>query len=166
MLRREIIIGFVVAGFAAVAVPAVSAADSCTATGSTMIENAIVGPFVAIISFVCSVGNVPLAAALWKDGISFGGVVAFIFADLIWPPLLFIYRKLYGGRLTLRLLGVFWLVMSVTGLLHRTDRQSGRHRPAGPPGQHRSGAPELELHDDPENRVRFRPGRHLLAAPQ
>ncbi|HMD91453.1 MAG TPA: permease [Trebonia sp.] len=119
MLRREIIIGFVVAGFAAVAVPA-GFWNAVFLHGHgplTMIENAIVGPFVAIISFVCSVGNVPLAAALWKDGISFGGVVAFIFADLISLPLLFIYRKLYGGQLTLSLLGVFWLVMSVAGLL-------------------------------------------------
>ncbi len=119
MLRREIIIGFVVAGFAAVAVPA-GFWNAVFLHGHgplTMIENAIVGPFVAIISFVCSVGNVPLAAALWKDGISFGGVVAFIFADLISLPLLLISRKLYGGRLTLRLLGVFWLVMSVAGLL-------------------------------------------------
>ncbi|HEX9526552.1 MAG TPA: permease [Streptosporangiaceae bacterium] len=119
MLRREITIGFVVAGFAAVAVPA-SFWNALFLHGHgalTMIENAIVGPFVAIISFVCSIGNVPLAAALWKDGISFGGVVAFIFADLISLPLLFIYRKFYGGRLTLRLFGVFWLVMSVAGLL-------------------------------------------------
>ena len=119
MLRREIAIGFVVAGFAAVAVPA-GFWNTVFLHGHgplTMIENAIVGPFVAIISFVCSVGNVPLAAALWKDGISFGGVVAFIFADLISLPLLFIYRKLYGSQLTLRLLGVFWLVMSVAGLL-------------------------------------------------
>ena len=119
MLRREIVIGFVVAGFATAAVPAgfwnvVFLHGHGTLT---MIENAIVGPFVAIISFVCSVGNVPLAAALWKDGISFGGVVAFVFADLISLPLLFIYRKLYGGRLALRLLGVFWLVMSAAGLL-------------------------------------------------
>ena len=119
MLRREIVIGFVAAGFATVAVPAgFWNAVFLHGHGSlTMIENAIVGPFVAIISFVCSIGNVPLAAALWKDGISFGGVVAFIFADLISLPLLFVYRKLYGGRLTLRLLGVFWLVMSVAGLL-------------------------------------------------
>ncbi len=68
----------------------------------TVIENAVAGPFVAMISFTCSVGNVPLAAALWKDGISFGGVTAFIFADLIAVPLLFVYRKMYGGRLTLR----------------------------------------------------------------
>jgi len=119
MLRREIIIGFVIAGFATAAVPAGfwNAVFLHGHGALTMIENAIVGPFVAIISFVCSVGNVPLAAALWKDGISFGGVVAFIFADLISLPLLFIYRKFYGGPLTLRLLGVFWLVMSVAGLL-------------------------------------------------
>jgi uncharacterized protein len=119
MLRLEILIGFVVAGFATVAVP-VGFWNAVFLHGHgalTMIENAIVGPFVAIISFVCSVGNVPLAAALWKDGISFGGVVAFIFADLISLPLLLVYRKLYGGRLTIRLLGVFWLVMSVAGLL-------------------------------------------------
>ena len=119
MLRREILVGFVLAGFASVAVPAGfwNAVFWHGHGPLTMIENAVVGPFVAIISFVCSVGNVPLAAALWHDGISFGGVVAFIFADLISLPLLFIYRKLYGGRLTLRLLGVFWLVMSAAGLL-------------------------------------------------
>ncbi len=119
MLRREIVIGFVVAGFAAAAVPAGfwNAVFLPGHGALTMVENAIVGPFVAMISFVCSIGNVPLAAALWQGGISFGGVVAFIFADLISLPLLFIYRKLYGGRLTLRLLGVFWLVMSAAGLL-------------------------------------------------
>jgi len=119
MLRREIVIGFVVAGFATAAVP-VSFWNAVFLHGHgvlTMIENAIVGPFVAIISFVCSIGNVPLAAALWQGGISFGGVVAFIFADLISLPLLLIYRRLYGGRLTLWLLGIFWLVMSVAGLL-------------------------------------------------
>ena len=119
MLRREIVIGFVVAGFIAVGVPvgfwnAVFLHDH---GALTMIENAILGPFVAIISFVCSIGNIPLAAALWKDGISFGGVVAFVFADLIALPMVLIYRKLYGGRLAWRLLGVFWLVMSVAGLL-------------------------------------------------
>src|SRR5581483_1423534 len=119
MLRREIVIGFVAAGFAAAAVPASFwSAVFLRGHGTlTLVENAIVGPFVAIISFVCSVGNVPLAAALWQDGISFGGVVAFVFADLISLPLLVIYRKLYGGRLTLWLLGVFWLVMSAAGLL-------------------------------------------------
>jgi hypothetical protein len=119
MLRREIVIGFIVAGFVAVGIPARFWGDVfLRGHGAlTTVENAIVGPFVAIISFVCSVGNVPLGAALWRDGISFGGVVSFVFADLISLPLLLIYRKLYGGRLTLRLLGVFWFIMSVTGLL-------------------------------------------------
>ncbi len=91
---------------------------SSTATASaTTLENVVVGPFVAIISFVCSIGNVPLAAALWKGGISFGGVVSFIFADLIALPLLLVYRKQYGRRMTLRMLGVFWLVMSLAGLV-------------------------------------------------
>ena len=119
MLRREIVVGFVAAGFIAVAVP-LGFWNAVFLHGHgvwTLIENAVLGPFVAIISFVCSIGNVPLAAALWKDGISFGGVVAFIFADLISLPLLLIYRKLYGGRLTWRLLAVFWLVMSAAGLL-------------------------------------------------
>jgi uncharacterized membrane protein YraQ (UPF0718 family)/YHS domain-containing protein len=135
MLRREIIIGFVVAGFAVVAVPAGfwNAVFLHDHGALTMIENAIVGPFVAIISFVCSVGNVPLAAALWQGGISFGGVVAFIFADLISLPLLFVYRKLYGGRLTLRLLGVFWLVMSVAGLLTELIFQAAGLVPATRP---------------------------------
>jgi YHS domain-containing protein len=82
----------------------------------TTLENAVVGPFVAIISFVCSIGNVPLAAALWSGGISFGGVVSFIFADLITLPLLLIYRKQYGRRMALRMLGVFWSIMSLAGL--------------------------------------------------
>jgi hypothetical protein len=119
MLRREIVIGFVIAGFLAVAVPAgVWNAVFIHGHGAlTSIENAVVGPFVAIISFVCSIGNVPLAAALWQQGVAFGGVVAFVFADLIAAPLLLIYCKLYGARLTVRLLAVFWLVMSAAGLL-------------------------------------------------
>jgi uncharacterized membrane protein YraQ (UPF0718 family)/YHS domain-containing protein len=119
MLRREIVIGFIVAGFLAVGVP-VAFWNAVFLHGHgvlTTVENAIVGPFVAVISFVCSIGNVPLAAAVWHDGSAFGGVVAFVFADLISMPLLLIYRKLYGVRLTARLLAVFWAVMSVAGLL-------------------------------------------------
>jgi uncharacterized membrane protein YraQ (UPF0718 family) len=71
----------------------------------------IIGPLVAIISFVCSVGNVPLAAVLWNGGISFGGVIAFIFADLIILPILNIYRKYYGGRVSLLILAVFYVAM-------------------------------------------------------
>ena len=76
----------------------------------------IVGPFIALIACVCSIGNVPLAAALWHGGISFGGVMSFIFADLIALPLLFIYRRYYGRRLALKLLVTFWVVMSAAGL--------------------------------------------------
>jgi uncharacterized membrane protein YraQ (UPF0718 family) len=72
----------------------------------------IIGPLVAIASFVCSVGNVPLAAVLWNGGISFGGVVAFIFADLIVLPILDIYRKYYGWRMMWFILGTFYVAMA------------------------------------------------------
>jgi uncharacterized membrane protein YraQ (UPF0718 family)/YHS domain-containing protein len=119
MLRRELVIGYTVAGFLAVLVPT-SVWQAVFISGHgfwTTVENAIVGPFIAIISFVCSIGNVPLAAALWKGGISFGGVIAFIFADLIAFPLLMIYRRYYGTRLMVRMLVVFWALMSTAGLL-------------------------------------------------
>jgi uncharacterized protein len=119
MLRREMIIGYLVAGFLAVLVPT-SLWNAIFFHGHgvvTSIENVIVGPLIAILSFVCSIGNVPLAAALWKGGISFGGVVSFIFADLITFPLLLIYRRFYGWALTLRILAAFWLVMSAAGLV-------------------------------------------------
>jgi hypothetical protein len=75
----------------------------------------LIGPAVAIISFVCSIGNVPLAVVLWKGGISFGGVVAFIFADLIIAPILNIYRKYYGPRMALFILVTFYTAMAVAG---------------------------------------------------
>ncbi|MEU1373971.1 permease [Streptomyces triculaminicus] len=75
----------------------------------------LVGPLVAIASFVCSIGNVPLAVVLWQGGISFGGVVAFIFADLLILPILAIYRKYYGTRTALYLLGTFYAVMVLAG---------------------------------------------------
>ena len=119
MLRREMAFGYLVAGFLAVLVP-VSFWNEIFLTGHgfwTSLQNVIVGPFIAIISFVCSVGNVPLAAALWHGGISFGGVISFIFADLITLPLLLIYRRYYGRRLMLKLLATFWIVMSAAGLI-------------------------------------------------
>jgi uncharacterized membrane protein YraQ (UPF0718 family) len=75
----------------------------------------LIGPVVAVISFVCSIGNIPLAVVLWKGGISFGGVIAFIFADLIIAPILNIYRKYYGARMALFLLGTFYAAMAVAG---------------------------------------------------
>jgi YHS domain-containing protein/uncharacterized membrane protein YraQ (UPF0718 family) len=118
MLRRELVIGYVIAGFLTVLIPTHLWNDVFLHGHGvwTSVENAIVGPLIAIISFVCSVGNVALAAALWKGGISFGGVISFVFADLITLPLLLIYRKYYGWRLTLRLLAWFWAVMAAAGL--------------------------------------------------
>lgn len=119
MLRKELIGGLLIAGFLAAGVPG-SAWQALFLTGHgtwSSIENAVLGPFIAVISFVCSVGNVPLAAVLWHGGISFGGTIAFIFADLITLPLVLIYRKFYGTGMALRLLGVFWLVMSAAGLI-------------------------------------------------
>jgi uncharacterized membrane protein YraQ (UPF0718 family) len=119
MLRWELLIGYVVAGFLTILVPThVWNAVFLHGHGFwTTLENVVVGPFIAVISFVCSIGNVPLAATLWHGGIRFGGVVAFIFADLITLPLLLIYRKYYGSALTIRLLVWFWAVMSFAGLV-------------------------------------------------
>jgi uncharacterized membrane protein YraQ (UPF0718 family) len=77
----------------------------------------LIGPLVAVISFVCSIGNVPLAAVLWNGGISFGGVISFIFADLIIIPILLIYRKYYGTRMALRITGISYLVMVLAGYI-------------------------------------------------
>jgi uncharacterized membrane protein YraQ (UPF0718 family) len=77
----------------------------------------LIGPLVAILSFVCSIGNVPLAAVLWNGGISFGGVLAFIFADLIILPILNIYRKYYGRRMAAFLLVTFYATMAAAGLI-------------------------------------------------
>jgi uncharacterized membrane protein YraQ (UPF0718 family) len=75
----------------------------------------LVGPLVSMASFVCSIGNVPLAAVLWNGGISFGGVIAFIFADLIILPILYIYRRYYGGKMSLFLLATFYGTMVGAG---------------------------------------------------
>jgi len=119
MLRRELVVGYVIAGFLAVVVPS-SAWHALFLRGHgfwTTLENALVGPLIAVVSCVCSIGNVPLAAALWSGGISFGGVIAFLFADLIALPLIFIYAKFYGWRLTLRLVATLYVVMVLAGLL-------------------------------------------------
>jgi len=119
MLRYELVIGFVVAGLAAKMIPA-SFWSALFLSGNgfiSSIENVIIGPVIAFISFVCSVGNIPLAAALWHGGISFGGTISFIFADLVALPLVLIYRKYYGTKLAIRLTLVFWLVMSLSGLI-------------------------------------------------
>ncbi len=118
MLRKELVIGYTVAGLLAVLVPThVWNALFLQGHGFwTTLENAMVGPIIAVLSWVCSIGNVPLAAALWGGGISFGGVIAFIFADLIAMPLILVYRKFYGWRLTVRIVGLLYVLMVIAGL--------------------------------------------------
>ena len=119
MVRSELVIGFVVAGFADAVIP-VSWWKHLFFSGHglfSIVENVLLGPLISFVSFVCSVGNVPLSAALWSSGISFGGTISFIFADLLTLPLVLIYRKYYGMKLTLKLVAVFWAAMSLSGLL-------------------------------------------------
>jgi YHS domain-containing protein len=119
MLRKELVAGFLVAGFLSVHVPSAWWSHLfISGHGAwTVVENAVLAPLVAVIAFVCSVGNIPLAAALWAHGVAFGGVIAFIFADLITLPLLAIYRRFYGTSSTWRLFVLLWATMSVGGLI-------------------------------------------------
>ncbi len=119
MLRKELVIGYLVAGGLAVLMPT-SAWHVLFFHGHgiwTTLENVLVGPLIAVLSWVCSIGNVPLAAALWSGGLGFGGVVAFIFADLISMPLLLIYVKFYGRAMTLRIFLAFYASMVLAGLM-------------------------------------------------
>jgi uncharacterized protein len=119
MLWKEITIGFFLAGFVGQLPDSFFNALFLTnaPAGVKLVENAIVGPIIAILSFVCSVGNVPLAAVLWSGGISFAGVLAFIFADLIVLPIIAIYRKYYGTRYTLRIVALMFVTMVVAALI-------------------------------------------------
>ena len=118
-ILRDLIIGLLIAGAIAAWVPNAFWENFFLADDPTWsaIWGPVVGPVVAIVSFVCSIGNVPLAAVLWNGGISFGGVVAFIFADLLILPILNIYRKYYGTRMMLTLLATFYVSMVAAGYL-------------------------------------------------
>ncbi|MEU1027313.1 permease [Streptomyces mirabilis] len=116
-ILRDLVIGLLIAGAIAAWVPD-AFWQSLFLDGHPLAAKLIgplVGPLVAIASFVCSIGNVPLAVVLWKGGISFGGVVAFIFADLLILPILNIYRKYYGLRMTGFLLVTFYAAMVLAG---------------------------------------------------
>ena len=120
MLWKEIAGGFLIAGYLAALVPDGWWKALFLSGGPgwlRLIENAVVGPLIAVVSFVCSVGNIPLASLLWSDGISFGGVVSFLYADLIIIPLVLIYRKYYGNRPAFYLTGVFLLSMIGSGII-------------------------------------------------
>jgi uncharacterized membrane protein YraQ (UPF0718 family)/YHS domain-containing protein len=118
MLWKEMTAGFVIAGFVAVLPGSVFEAVFLTdaPAGVQTVENVIIGPLIAVLSFVCSVGNIPLAAVLWAGGISFAGVIAFIYADLITLPILLIYRKYYGTRFALKIAGLMLACIIVAAL--------------------------------------------------
>jgi uncharacterized membrane protein YraQ (UPF0718 family) len=113
----DIVLGLLIAGALAAWVPDSFWRMFFLADNPTLsrIEGPLVGPLVSIVSFVCSVGNVPLAAVLWRGGISFGGVVSFIFADLIILPILDIYRKYYGWKVMSYILVTFYITMAAAG---------------------------------------------------
>ena len=119
MLYKEILIGFLLAGF-------VAQLGNGFFNGlflrhsSTLVQvvwGAFIGPVIAVLSFVCSVGNIPLAAVLWSGGISFAGVMAFIFADLIVLPILVVYRKYYGTTFALRIIALMFVTMVLAALV-------------------------------------------------
>src|SRR5207248_5482471 len=117
-ILRDIAIGLVAAGMLAAWVP-----DSWWRTlflthhpTWAHVWGPVIGPLVAVLSFVCSIGNVPLAAVLWNGGISFGGVVAFVFADLLILPILDIYRRYYGLRMAGFIFVTFYAAMAAAGL--------------------------------------------------
>ena len=119
MLWKEITIGFLLAGYVAQLGNGffTSLFIQNAPSGLQALENVVVGPIIAMLSFVCSVGNVPLAAVLWSGGISFGGVLAFLFADLIVLPILAIYRKYYGKAYALRITALMFVTMVAAALL-------------------------------------------------
>jgi uncharacterized membrane protein YraQ (UPF0718 family) len=114
---RDIVIGLLIAGAVAAWVP-MTFWESFFFTDHPVVSaiwGPIIGPVVSVLSFVCSIGNVPLAAVLWNGGISFGGVISFIFADLIILPILNIYRKYYGIKMMMFILWTFYLTMVAAG---------------------------------------------------
>jgi uncharacterized membrane protein YraQ (UPF0718 family) len=120
MLWQDLVLGFLIAGALAEFVPDgvwaalfVHGAPPAVQT----LANAFIGPLIAVISFVCSIGNVPMAAILWSSGISFGGVLAFLYADLIVLPLLDVYRRYYGWRMAAYIGLVFYATMVIAALV-------------------------------------------------
>jgi hypothetical protein len=116
---RDIVIGLLIAGAVAAWVPD-SFWRQLFLTGhplAAQLWGPVIGPVISLLSFICSIGNAPLAAVLWNGGISFGGVVAFIFTDLIIIPILIIYRKYYGTKMMLALLGIFYATMVAGGYI-------------------------------------------------
>jgi uncharacterized membrane protein YraQ (UPF0718 family)/YHS domain-containing protein len=119
MLWKEIALGFLLAGFIAQFGNGFFEHLFLRNAPAPLptIENVLLGPLIAVLSFVCSVGNVPLAAVLWSGGISFAGVLAFLFADLIVLPILLIYRKYYGVSYMIRITALMFVTMVIAALI-------------------------------------------------
>jgi uncharacterized membrane protein YraQ (UPF0718 family) len=118
-LAQDLALGFLIAGALAAWVPNSfwQALFFSSHPAVSAVWGPLIGPVIAMLSFVCSVGNVPLAVVLWNGGISFGGVISFIFADLLILPILDIYRRYYGGRTSLYLLATSYVAMVVAGFV-------------------------------------------------
>ncbi|WP_327053401.1 permease [Halomicrococcus gelatinilyticus] len=119
MIWKDVVAGFLISGFVIVFVPQ-WVWNGLFLQGDGLLvsaENAVMGVTIAVLSFVGSIGNVPFAVALWSGGISFAGVIAFVYADLITIPVLNVYRKYYGWKVMLYILGVFFVTMAFTGFL-------------------------------------------------
>ena len=120
MLWKDLLLGFLIAGALSVFVPDSVWQALFVKGASPWIQvpaNALLGPLVAVLSFVCSIGNVPMAAVLWGAGVSFGGVLAFLYADLIVLPLLDVYRRYYGLKMATYIAGVFYATMVISALI-------------------------------------------------
>jgi hypothetical protein len=119
MLWKDIVGGLLIAGALGALIPH-GFWSSLFLSGHgflSVVWSVLVGPIVAILSFVCSIGNVPLALILWNGGIGFGGVISFLFADLIIIPILNIYRRYYGAKMTGFMLGMFYVAMVVSAFV-------------------------------------------------
>ena len=120
MLYKDLLIGFLVGGFLAAFVPDAWWKAMFLQDASPWIKmpfDALIGPVVACLTFVCSIGNVPLAAVLWAGGASFGGVLSFLYADLLVLPLLDVYRRYFGWRMAAFMAGLFFVTMAVSALI-------------------------------------------------
>jgi uncharacterized membrane protein YraQ (UPF0718 family) len=120
MLWKDLLAGFLIAGALSAFVPDHLWKSFFLTGTSPWLQtpvNALLGPLVAVVTFVCSIGNVPMAAVLWGSGISFGGVLAFLYADLIVLPLLDVYRRYYGWRMAAYIGAVFYVTMVVAALV-------------------------------------------------
>lgn len=120
MLWKDLLLGFLIAGALSAFVPNSFWQALFLHNTSEWVRapvNALLGPLVAVITFVCSIGNVPMAAILWGAGVSFGGVLAFLYADLIVIPLLDVYRRYYGWKMAAYIGGVFYVIMAAAALL-------------------------------------------------